>query len=191
MSRTQALVAETILDAYRFDRHRRLMDVGGGEGVFLAAAAKRAPALELALFDLPVIAERARSRLASLELTGRVQTFGGNMLRDPLPKGADVISLVRVLHDHDDDSARVLIAAIREALPPGGTLIVAEPMAGAPGAEPMGDAYFGFYLLAMGRGRPRTQDEIAKLLRTAGFDVQNRVQTRNPLFVSIVAGQQL
>ena len=86
------------------------------------------------------------------------------MLRDPLPRGADVISLVRVLHDHDDESARMLLAAIRDALPPGGAIVVAEPMAGAPGAEPMGDAYFGFYLLAMGRGRPRTMGEIAQLL---------------------------
>ena len=50
-----------------------------------------------------------------------------------------------------------LLAAVRDALPRGGVVVVAEPMAGARGAEPMGDAYFGFYLLAMGRGRPRTR----------------------------------
>jgi demethylspheroidene O-methyltransferase len=43
---------------------------------------------------------------------------------------------------------------------PGGTLLVAEPMAGAPGRRSMGDAYFGIYLLAMGRGRPRTAREL-------------------------------
>ena len=53
MSRTQPLVAEDILDAYPFARHRCLLDVGGGEGAFLAAAAKRAPHLALRLFDLP------------------------------------------------------------------------------------------------------------------------------------------
>ena len=50
---------------------------------------------------------------------------------------------------------RVILAAIRDALPPRGVVIIAEPMAGAPGAEPMGEAYFGFYLLAMGGGRPQ------------------------------------
>ena len=37
-------------------------------------------------------------------------------------------------------------------------------MAGTPGAEPIGDAYFGFYLLAMGSGRPRTADGAAQML---------------------------
>ena len=83
------------------------------------------------------------------------------MLRDFLPHGADVASLIRVLHDHDDELVRVILAAIHDALPPRGVLLVAEPMAGAPGAEPMGEAYFGFYLLAMGRGRPRSASEIA------------------------------
>ena len=113
------------------------------------------------------------------------------MLRDPLPSGADVISLVRVLHDHDDESARMLIAAIRDALPPGGAIVVAEPMAGAPGAEPMGDAYFGFYLLAMGRGRPRTMGEIAQLLRDAGFEAGREVKTRNPLVVSVFVARRV
>jgi demethylspheroidene O-methyltransferase len=191
MSRTQALVVETVLDAYPFDRHRRLMDVGGGEGAFLVAAAKRAPTLEFTLFDLPAVAGRARERLGPLGLGGRVETIGGDMLRDPLPRGADVMSLVRVLHDHDDESARVLIAAIHDALPRGGAIVVAEPMAGAPGAEPMGDAYFGFYLLAMGRGRPRTMDEIAQLLNAAGFEAGREAKTRNPLVVSVFVARRV
>jgi demethylspheroidene O-methyltransferase len=191
MTRTQALVSETVLDAYRFDRHRRLMDVGGGEGAFVAAAARRFPNLELALFDLPAVAARAGERLGSLGIGGRVETIGGDMLRDRLPHGADVISLVRVLHDHDDESARILIAAIRDALPPGGAIVIAEPMAGAPGAEPMGDAYFGFYLLAMGRGRPRTMNEIAQLLKAEGFEAGREAKTRNPLVVSVFVARRV
>ena len=42
-------------------------------------------------------------------------------------------------------------------------------MSGTPGAEPITEAYFGFYLLAMGTGRPRTAEELAALLRQAGF----------------------
>jgi demethylspheroidene O-methyltransferase len=191
MSRTQALVAETVLDAYRFDRHRRLLDVGGGEGAFLAAVAKRAPTLDLALFDLPAVAKRARERLGLLGIGGRVETTGGDMLRDPLPRGADVISLVRVLHDHDDESARVLIAAIRDALPPRGSVVIAEPMAGVPGVESMGDAYFGFYLLAMGRGRPRSKDDIDQLLKAAGFEPGQEAKTRNPLVAGVVVARRV
>lgn len=186
MTRTQALVSEAVLDAYPFARHRRLMDVGGGEGAFLAALAKRAPNLALALFDLPAVAARARARLAAAGFSGRVEAIAGDMLRDPLPRGADVISLVRVLHDHDDEAARTIVGAVHHALPRKGVLVLAEPMAGVPGAEPMGEAYFGFYLLAMGRGRPRTPSEIANLLRDAGFKDVRNMRSRSPLLVNVI-----
>jgi demethylspheroidene O-methyltransferase len=185
MSQSQTLVAEDILDAYPIGRHRRLLDVGGGEGAFVLAAASRAPSLGLILFDLPPVVERARSRLEARGLGGRVETVAGSFLRDPLPAGADVVSLVRILHDHDDESALTVLRAVRRALPAGGVLLLAEPMAGAPGAEPMGDAYFGFYLLAMGRGRPRTPVEIAGLLRKTGFGDVRSIPTPRPLLTGL------
>jgi demethylspheroidene O-methyltransferase len=191
MSHSQSLVAQDILDAYPIAGHRRLLDIGGGEGVFLAAAASRAPALELVLFDLPPVVARARSKLAALGLAERVVTTAGSFLRDPLPIGADVVTLVRVVHDHDDATVLALMSAVREALPIGGTLILAEPMAGAPGAAPMGDAYFGFYLLAMGRGRPRTAAVLTRLLRDAGFQQIRVIRTRRPLMTGLIVARRV
>ena len=92
---------------------------------------------------------------------------------------------MRILHDHDDGPALEILRNIRAALEPGGTLLIAEPMAGTPGAEPMGDAYFGFYLWAMGQGRPRTAKEIRSMLRDAGFARIRRIATRQPLIASL------
>src|SRR5262249_12915354 len=105
------------------------------------------------------------------------------------PAGADVISLVRVLHDHDDAQALQIVRAVRRALPPGGVVLVAEPMAGTRHAEAMGDAYFGFYLLAMGQGRPRTRSELETLLRSGGFGRLRRPRTRRPLLCSLLVGR--
>ncbi|RZI89824.1 MAG: methyltransferase [Variovorax sp.] len=181
MSASQPLVADEILDAYSLAGHQRLLDVGGGEGLFLASAAARAPALQLMLFDLPAVAERARRRCAEAGLSDRITIVGGSFLSDPLPTGADVVSLVRVIHDHDDASAMQILLAVRRALPAGGCLLLAEPMAGTRGAETMGDAYFGFYLLAMGRGRVRTAVELTAMLHAAGFDRVQQRRTRVPL----------
>jgi demethylspheroidene O-methyltransferase len=189
MAVSQTMIAEEILDAYPVDRHRRLMDIGGGDGTFLAAAAARAPDLELVLFDLPPVAETAKSRLSMLDLGGRLTVAGGDFLADPLPNGADLVSLVRVLLDHDDPAALGLLRAVRAALPPGGTLLVAEPMSGTSGAEPIGDAYFGFYLLAMRSGRPRAPGEIQTLLRAAGFTRSRLVRTATPLLVRLIVAQ--
>jgi demethylspheroidene O-methyltransferase len=189
MAASQGMVAEEVLDAAPLRGRRVLMDVGGGEGAFLAAAAARAPHLRLVLFDLPAVAERARARFAAAALEARATAVGGDFLRDPLPEGADLVSLVRVLHDHEDAAALSILRAVRRALAPGGALLLAEPMAGTPGAEPVGEAYFGFYLLAMGQGRARTPEEIAALLRDAGFGPPRLLRTRTPLLVRAALAQ--
>lgn len=188
MSCTQPLVAEDILDAYSIADHACLLDVGGGEGVFIEAAAARAPRLNFKLFDLPPVAERARVRIAAAGLAGRAEVVGGSFLRDPLPRGADLITIVRVLHDHDDESSLALLRAVRAALSPGGRVLVVEPMSGEPGAEPIGDAYFGLYLFAMGRGRSRTRDEVAALLQAAGFSGVRPLKMRRPMLASALTG---
>jgi demethylspheroidene O-methyltransferase len=189
MAATQPMVAEQVLDAYPFGRHRRLLDVGGGDGSFLAAVAARHPALELMLFDLPAVAELGRRRLAERGLAARSQVVGGSFFDDPLPRGADLVSLVRVIFDHSDERALRILTAVRQALPPGGTLVLAEPMARTPGAEAMGDAYFGFYLLAMGRGRPRSADELSALMQAAGFTGVRLLGTRLPLQARVLQGR--
>ena len=73
------------------------------------------------------------------------------------------------------------------SLAPGATLLIAEPMSDTASAAPVADAYFGFYLLAMGQGRPRSPAEIAALALRAGFVAQRQLATRQPLLVRIVA----
>ena len=187
MAESHSLVAREVLDAYPLGRHRCLMDIGGGEGVFLTAAGQRHPALDLMLFDLPAVVPIAVQRMSAAGLERRVSAFGGSFLTDPLPIGADVATLVRVLHDHDDGAAMTILKAARSALPSGGVLLVAEPMSGAPGAAPMGDAYFGMYLAAMGSGRPRTPREIKEMLTSAGFSMTHLHPTRQPLIVQVIA----
>lgn len=189
MTASQPMVIDEVLAAYPLRRHRCLLDVGGGEGRFVAAAAAAVPALRCRVFDLPPVAELARRRLAGLGLQARVQVHGGSFFDDPLPTGADIVTLLRVLFDHDDAHALQILRAAHAALPPGGTLLVAEPMARAEGSHPPGDAYFAFYLLAMGRGRTRSAAELEALLREAGFDAVRALRTRLPLQAGVLVAR--
>ena len=189
MSASQPLVTREVIQAYRFDRHRVLLDVGGGEGSFITAVAAQAPRLKLMLFDLPAVAERARMRLAAAGLGRRASSFGGDFFNDELPRGADLVSLVRVAFDHPDDKVLVLLKAVRRALPDDGTVLLAEPLSGVAGVEAMGDAYFGFYLLAMGRGRPRSAAQLSSLLQQAGFEAARTVPTHMPLQTGLLVAR--
>lgn len=186
MADTQALVAEEVLRSVRFGGVGRLMDVGGGTGAFLAAVADAYPDIRLTLFDLPAVADPARRRLAASGHDARVEIAAGNFRTDDLPRGADAISLVRVLYDHDDQTIAGLLARAAAALPPGGLLLIAEPMSG--GAQPsrFGDAYFAFYTIAMRTGRVRSPAAIADLLRKAGFVGIRQVPTRRPFIAGAV-----
>lgn len=190
MSASQTLIADEVLASYSFAPHRCLLDVAGGDGTFVSAVAARYPSLRVKLFDLPPVAQRASARFAAAGLGERAAAHGGDFLHDALPEGADIVSVVRVLHDHDDPSVLALLRSVHRALPRGGALLIAEPLADTPGAEPMGAAYFGLYLLAMGQGRPRSANELTQMLQSVGFADVKRVSTPTPLQTSVLVARR-
>lgn len=188
MSASQPMVTEMVLAAYPFARHRCLLDVGGGDGSFLVAAGQLATRLQLKLFDLPAVAGIARERFAAEGLDRRVTVHEGSFLTDPVPQGADVISLIRVVHDHDDDAVLILLRRVREALPDDGVLVIGEPMAKQSAGDGV-DAYFALYLHAMGSGRPRSFAAFQNLLRKAGFTDVKRRPTRIPMIADVIVAR--
>ncbi|MFK8015704.1 MAG: methyltransferase [Gammaproteobacteria bacterium] len=189
MAASQPMVAEQVLGAFSFAHYKTLLDVGGGSGAFVRAVAKKATHLDVQVFDLPPVAKLASESLESAGLAERSTVHGGDFRADALPAGADLISLIRIAHDHDDDTVLILLKKIREALAPGGTLLIAEPMAGTAYARRMGDAYFRFYLMAMGTGRPRTFEELSILLQSSGFGSIEKHPTAIPMLAQVVSAK--
>jgi demethylspheroidene O-methyltransferase len=189
MAATQPMIATEIFGAYDIRRHACVLDVCGGDGSFLLRLAARAPKARLILFDLPDVAAQAAQNFAAAGLSARATATQGDVRTQPLPAGADLITLIRVLHDNDDNFALHILSAARAALVPGGTILVAEPMAGTTGAERVGAAYFGLYLLAMRSGRPRSAEDLAELLAKAGFYNIRPRPTGQKLLTSVLTAQ--
>lgn len=186
MSESQVLVAEDTLRLVDLSHARRLMDVGGGTGAFLEAVAAACPHLALDLFDLPVVLQGAAARAG---LSGRVTLHPGSFRDDALPRGADVISLIRVLYDHDDSTVARLLASVFEALPRGGRLIISEPMSGGARPDRVTDVYFAIYTMAMQTGRTRSADEISALLAGAGFANICILKGFRPFVTSVITAE--
>ncbi|GBF56898.1 demethylspheroidene O-methyltransferase [Candidatus Phycosocius bacilliformis] len=186
MAATQPMIAADILHAYPLGGHHLLMDVGGGAGAFAIAAATETPSLKVRVFDLPAVAGQARLAFSTAGLDARAEALGGNFLTDDLPAGADIISFVRILHDHDDATVMKLLTAARAAVAQNGVVMIAEPMSAAPARDPMAEAYFGLYLFAMGRGRARTPRELTSMARQAGFSRIVNKPTRTPMLVRVL-----
>lgn len=187
MAHSSAMVADQLLAAWPFRRGATMLDIAGGSGAFAMAVARHAPALRVTVFDLPPVAAIAQARIAAAGLAGRVRAVGGDLLGGAALPPAPLATLVRVLHDHDDADAMRILRAARAAIAPGGTLLVAEPMAGQRRPLTATDAYFGFYLLAMGRGRVRTPRTLRRMARAAGFSRTRLVPTAVPLLLRVLA----
>jgi len=186
MAVSQAMVAEQVLASFPMRAARSLLDIGGGAGAFAMAAARRWPRLDVSIVDLPQVAEIARGRIAAAGLDGRIDVFGADATTDYLPDGFDLVSLVRILHDHGDERAFELLRAAHRSLRRGGTLLIAEPMAGDDRAGRLVSAYFNVYLFAMGSGEPRTPAALARLAREAGFRRVRRRRTSVPTITSML-----
>lgn len=188
MSDSQALVADDTLAAVDLRGAARLMDVGGGTGAFLQAVGAVYPDLSLTLFDLPAVVPAAQARFDKAGMSGRTRIVPGSFRDDSLPDGADVISLVRVLYDHSDTTVLGLLRAAHDALPPGGRILISEPMTGGRQPQRAGDAYFALYCMAMRTGRARSAEEIMALLTQAGFRQIRQAQSVRPFVTSVIEG---
>lgn len=190
MAASQHFVANEVLASFRFPRYAKLLDVGGGHGAFLCRIGEAYEGVHLGLFDLSEVAEQG-GRVLEEKFGGEDgwSVHPGNFFEDPIPEGFDIVSLVRILHDHDDEPAMKLLRNIRKSLAPGARLMVAEPMARIPGAEGMGEAFFGLYLWAMGSGRPRSPQEIRNMCKAAGFARTRSVATLQPVNASIIIAE--
>ena len=192
MASSQEFVVQEILGSYYFEEHRCVLDVGAGKGRFASELALHAKHLSLKLFDLPPVLELAKATFQSKGLIDRLDLCPGNFLHDPLPQGADLVTLVRVAHDHPDAVVQQLLQKIHDALPAGGTLLLAEPMANtySQGVDGLTQTDAYFYLLAMGAGRLRTPEELMGMMRKAGFMGVEQVPNNMPIHAQILLGRK-
>ncbi|WP_102109716.1 methyltransferase [Oceaniglobus roseus] len=190
MTESQALVAEETLRHVPLRDVDHLLDIGGGTGAFLRHAGRLYPGLEMTLFDLPAVVPVAEAAFDAAGMAERVRVVGGSFRDDPLPAGADAVSLVRVLYDHSDATVEALLAAVFAALPPGGRLIVSEPMSGGAAPDRVGDVYFALYCLAMRTGRVRSADEICDMVEAAGFESIESPSTDRAFVTSVVLARK-
>lgn len=144
---------------------RTVVDVGGGTGAMLAAILAAHPVIRGTLVDLPGTVARSPETFAEAGLADRVTTIAQSFF-DPLPAGADVYLLQKVINDWPDPQAVAILRRCAEAVRPGGRVVV---MGGvAPPDVPTTTLTEEAVLLG---GRERTVAEFGGLAHEAGLDV--------------------
>jgi hypothetical protein len=156
-----------VADGYDWTTVRHVADIGGGTGTLIAEVLRRHPRLRGTLADLPETVARARQYLAGRGLDGRCAVVGQSFF-DPLPAGADIYLLSRVIHDWDDAPATAILRRCAEAAGSTGRVLVIE--SAAAGGDPASFAEMNLRMLVLTGGRERTIDDYSAL--AAGADLQ-------------------
>ena len=128
------------------------------------------PAPRATIFDLPDAIEQARERIAQSGFADRVALAGGDFYDDPLPSGVDLAWVSAIAHQHAREDNRELFAKVREALVPGGRIMLRDVVMEPNRVDPPEGALFAVNMLVgTASGGTFTLDEFREDLEAAGF----------------------
>jgi len=183
MGNLSAIVSEDVARVYDPGDVKRIVDVGGSEGMLLRGLLARVPGARGVLFDRPEIIGKAKGAIAASGFAGRIELAGGDFLATA-PEGGDLYLLKSILHDWPDDACETILRNVHRAAAPDSRLLVIEMTlpdgpAGAPSQVPLMD----MNMLVMLGGRERTAAEFAAMLARCGYTVERVVPTPGPFSV--------
>lgn len=181
MTALSAGVVEAIVQSYDFSNVGVLMDVGGGEGVLLAAILAANPSLRGVLFDQPHVVTGANGLLERAGVADRCEVVSGSFF-EAVPGGADAHLLKSIVHDWDDTATVRILRACRAAIADSGRLLVIEPII-EPGNEPDPAKFSDLNMLVMLGGQERTADDFERLYAEAGFRLTNIIHTGSSMAI--------
>ena len=166
---------EAVAEAFDFRPFSRVIDVGGGHGQLLSLILERHQHLSGVLFDRPSGVDAAKSGNAST----RIEFVSGDFF-NAVPPGADIYILKRVIHDWNNEQAIKILTKCREAMAPGGRVLIAENIMRA-GDAPDPWKFIDAIMLVVTGGTERTEQEYVGLLADAGLRVDRVHATSRPI----------
>lgn len=149
--------------------HARLLDVGGGSGIYACAVAARHPHVRATVLDQAPVQRIASTLVAERGLADRIDVVAADFLVDPFPAAHDVHLFSNVLHDWDEPEVRHLLASSFAHLPPGGLLVIHDAFINADKTGPIPIAEYSVLLMHASQGKCYATSEYERMLYEAGF----------------------
>jgi ubiquinone/menaquinone biosynthesis C-methylase UbiE len=146
----------------------KLLDIGGGHGLYSISFCQKYPRLEATIFDREESKQLALVNIASNKLQNRIRFQSGNFLSDDLGEGYDVAFLFNILHNFRKGENLIILRKVRDSLVRGGTLAIFDNISGLASPKRTVDFFSLAYLLTVG-GRCYPLSEIKSWLDETGF----------------------
>jgi SAM-dependent methyltransferase len=167
---------------------RRLVDVAGGHAAFSMAMCRRHPGLEATVIDLSPSVEVGRRIVAEQGYGDRVSFREGDVFEVGLGEEIDVVSVFNLVHHLPEARDRDLCRMARDALRPGGFLVIGDSARPEPGeAVSEHGAISSVLFYAWSHGRNFAPSEIRGWVEEAELEeVRVHRNERSPWRVLVV-----
>lgn len=179
--------AMALAKAFDFSKYHKLVDVGGGSGVYAIKIAQANPGISALIVDLPSVCQVADEYIRRFNLQDRVKTEALDFFKQDIPGGYDVALLSHIMHDWSEEKDIGLLNNIYKSLTSGGVVIVSEWLLDDEKTGPVVPALMGVNMIIETEGgKNYSFAEISKMMAAAGFGNIVKQPLVGP--VSIVAG---
>ncbi len=170
-----------IANAHDFSKYPQIVDVGGGQGGFLAEILKLYPNVKGTLFDVSAVTENS-VYLNDSELNGRWEKVSGDFFSS-VPANADAYILKRILHDWSDEKCVEILRSCRQAMAKDSVLLVVDSIIPA-GNIPHPGKVMDILMMVFAEGRERTEADFQQLFAQA--DLKLSKVTNTPTALTII-----
>jgi SAM-dependent methyltransferase len=162
--------AKETADMLELGNTNRVLDVGGGSGVFVFEFIRRNPGMKGVVFDLPAVTPITRKYIEREGFTGRVTTLSGDYLEDDPGSGYDLVFISAVIHINSPDENLSLIERCTKALNPGGQLVILDHIMDEYRTSPAAGAIFALNMLVGTlHGDTYTENEVREWMTASGL----------------------
>ena len=149
--------------------HERLLDIGGGSGVYACALVANHSHLRGLVLEQPPVDRIAREKIEARELSDRVEVVVADMFEGLYPEGCDVHLFSNVMHDWDVPEIEKLLTHSHDSIPENGLIVIHETFLNEEKTGPLPVAEYSCILAHSTQGRCYGQGEMKTLLEAAGF----------------------
>ena len=161
---------------------RRMLDLAGGPARYAVAFARAHPELRVEILDLPPAIEGAERAVAKAGLADRISLRAGDLFETDWGDGHDLILVSHILHCLPEERCRDLLGRARQAIAPGGKLIVQDVNFPA-GPVGFGPGFTSLLYFAMMGTRSWPNTAITRWIEGAGFRVARASETERGLLI--------
>ncbi|HZL38406.1 MAG TPA: methyltransferase [Tepidisphaeraceae bacterium] len=163
------IVGPVVAKAFPAGNAKKLLDVGGGSGLYSIALLAANPSLRAVVWDSEQVLKVAREMAQKHGVIDRMEFCPGDMFADPVPGDCDVILLSNVLHDWDVPECEILLKRCAAALAPGGQLLIHDVFLNDELDGPLPVALYSAALFNITEGRAYSAAEYRRMLAAAGL----------------------